>query len=247
MRPPPTEEEYLRLLRDLKHKIEHAEDLYDRFGDERVISETQRLTEEIAKIPAHIREADALEFKLQLLTCAVEDYLVARASQFMPDVIDLWAAVQAMLERPDKPETPAEKPIISLLDELRPLAASDEQVKSAVLRAVALESYKTPLASRRYSGARRMKPARDYRLVLGQQVTAFLQKGGLKISSGSGLVGLIKRWQGEPEDPADAFMVRFYRQSILSAIAVLHTLDVGDEEINGLVLEAYGKWSAKGR
>ena len=146
-----SDDEARRRLRDLKRQLEQAEDLYDRFGDERVNRSTQKLQAEIDALPAHIRQEYEVEFKLQLLTRAVEDYLVARAAQFLPDVGDLWAAAQTMLERRDNPETPAEKPIVRLLDELRPLPASDADVKKAVLAAAALESFKQP-AYRQRSG-----------------------------------------------------------------------------------------------
>jgi hypothetical protein len=115
-----------------------------------------------------------------------------------------------------------------------------------VLAAAALESYKSPLASKRYSGARRQNPARDYGIVLKQQVTAFLKKGVLKVGSGAALVALVDSWRRTPESAEDSFWIRFYSQSILSAIAVLHRLDTPDMEINRLIEEAYSKWERKG-
>jgi hypothetical protein len=244
---PLTDEEYLRLLRDLKRQRQHVEDMHDRFDDDRLSGDTQRLEEEIARIPAHIRQADEREFKLELLTCAVEDTIVARAAQFLPDMGDLWAAVQAMPERRDKPETPAEAPVVSLLDEVRALGASDEQVKAAVLRAAALESYTSPLASKRYSGARRKNPPRDYHNVLRQQAGEFLKKRAMPINSGAALVAIIEQWQREPESAEASFWTRFYSQSILSAIAVLRRLGASDGEINGLLQEAYSRWERKQR
>jgi hypothetical protein len=242
---PLTDEEYLKLLRDLKRQVQHVSDMHDRFDDARLSGDTQRLEAEIAKIPAHIRAMDDLELKLELLTCAVEDSIIARAAQFLPDVPDLWTAVQAMLERREKPETPAEKPVVSLLDEVRALGASDPQVKDAVLRAAALESYKSPLASKRYSGARRNNPPRDYQNVLRQQAGEFLKKRAMPISSGAALVEVIQRWQREPESAEASFWTRFYSQSILSAIAVLRKLETSDAEINALLEEAYSKWERK--
>lgn len=258
MRADDADDDARRRLRDLQRRLEQAEDLYDRFGDPRVDASIQRLHAEIAALPAHIRQEAEVGFKLELLTRTVEDYLVARAAQFLPDIVDadaVWAAVQALLEHRDAPETPAARPVVALLDELRPLPASDEAVRNAVRAAAALESFQQPVYRQR-SGARRMNPPRDYHQSLRQQVRAFLTKAAQEGASRSGLpplddsralIALVRTWQEQTPDEARAgtYWIRFARQAILSDANVLRRLGLSDAEINSLMEAAYNQWRTR--
>ncbi len=244
-----SDDEARRRLRDLKQQLEHAEAMRDRFGDEWGSQTTQKLRAEIEALPVRVRQAEEAEFKLQLLTCAVEDYVIARAAQFLPDAGDLWAAVQAMPGRRDAPETPAEKPVVQLLDELRPLPASQDDIKKAVLKAAALEGYKQPVY-RQLTGARRRNLPPDYRQTLKRQVREFMAKvtreGAIRsglppLDSRRDLLALVREWERQTPEEArgGTYWTRFARQTILSQINVLRRLGLSQAEIDGLIEEAF--------
>lgn len=246
-----SDDEARRRLRELQRRRDEAEALYDRFGKAQFDTAAARLDAEIAEIPTHIRQEYEVELKLALLTRAVEDYVVARAAQFLLDVDDLWAAVQSMLERRDAPETPAEKPVVALLDELRPLPATDAQIKAAVLAGATLASYRDPAAFRQQQQrAARFKPPTDYRRNLQRQVAEFVRKvaqegavrAGLPPLNLSGdLIALVHTWQRQTPDEArgGTYWSRYHRQAILSQMAVLRKLGLSDAEIDRLLAEGY--------
>jgi len=229
----PDDEDALRRLRSLKAALDHAYGLEDRFDDPRLGGSTESLKAEIASIPAHIRQIDQIETTLQLLTYSVEDYLVARVAQFLPDVPDLWETVKSLPEKTAPRETPAEKPIVRLLDELHMLGVEESAVKNAVLQSEALDSYKNPRT------LHRINPRKDYRVLLRRHLTDLLKQQPQP--SASALAAQVWAWQNSAENTTeeDAFRIRYYRQSILSAIAVLERLGSSREAINTLVMDAY--------
>ena len=226
-------------LRELKAERDHSNDLYDRFGDERLGGRARELDAEIAAMPEHILRADEIETKLQTLTYLVEDYLIARAAQFLPDVDDLWAVVQA-LPGGNQPETPAETPVARLLADLRALGAGEDDLRAAVIKAAGLESYRNPRAPRWLS---RTTPGtyRDYTRTLRRNIGDFLKKGGVSVTSSDQLIRLIAAWRSADTPPAGA-MARYYRQAILSAVAVLRKLGASEANINAIIAEGYEQW-----
>lgn len=235
--PTPPDDEDARLrdrLRALKAERDHSNDLYDRFGDERLGRRAPELDAEIAAMPEHILRADEIETKLRTLTYLVEDYLIARAAQFLPDVDDVWATVQALPER-ETPETPAEKPVVRLVAELQALGAGEDDLRAAVERGAMLESYRNPRAPR---WRERTTPGtyHDYSRTLRRNIGDFLKKGGVLVQSSDQLVRLIAAWRSPDAPPADA-MTRYYRQAILSAIAVLGKLGMSETDINAIIAE----------
>ena len=248
----PFDEELLRRLRELKAQQRHNEGLSDRFGDEQFSRHASEIAGEIAQFPPHILHADEIANKLQQFSYSVEDYLVARAAQFLPDVddADLWETVRGLPERVTR-ETPAETGVVHQLNELRRLGATEESIKAAVLRAASLDSYRDPRAPRwlNHSGMG-ATPRHDYSNVLRQHLRDYMQKGlppadRSSFQTASDLVRRIHLWrrdfdaqQPESADPS-TFQARFYRQNILSAIAVLHKLGTSDADIDAIIAEAY--------
>ncbi|MCC6802652.1 MAG: hypothetical protein IT319_07190 [Anaerolineae bacterium] len=233
--PPDDEDARLRdRLRKLKAERDHSNDLYDRFGDERLGGRAHQLDAEIAAMPEHIRRADEIDTQLRTLTYLVEDYLIARTAQFLPDVDDLWATVRTLPER-QTPETPAEKPVVGLLADLRSLGASEDDLRAAVERGAMLESYRNPRAAR---WRERTTPGtyHDYSRTLRRNIGDFLKKGGVTVHSSDQLVRLIAAWHSPDAPPAEA-MTRYYRQAILSTIAVLRRLGMSEADINAIIAE----------
>src|SRR5204862_17595 len=145
---------------------------------------------------------------------------------FLPDVEDLWAAVEALPQRTTQ-ETPAETRVLRWLGALLTLGASEESIKTAVLRAASLDSYKDPRAPRWLNqtglGA---TPRHDYKQALSQQIRDYMKKGlspadRNSLQTSSDLVRRIAIWRRdfdvqktEAGNP-DSFMTRFYQQNIL--------------------------------
>lgn len=239
----PTDDDELKRLRALKAERAHSSGLADRFDDPRLGSRASELKAEIERFPAHIRQADAIDTALAALTNAVEDYLIARVAQFLPDVPDLWEAVKRLPEKAEAPETPAEQPIVRLLAELHALGADDAAMQAvmqaAVLRAESLDSYRSA-ASRH--------PRKDYGRLLRENLTGFLKKQPQP--SAAALVATVAGWervaalQRDAERGEDSFWTRYYRQSVLSAIAVLRKLGSSDAEIEAIISEAYARHTA---
>jgi hypothetical protein len=244
----PSDEELLLRLRALKEQQKHSEGLSDRFGDPQFDQHASKLAAEIAQMPPHILHAEEIADKLQWLSYSVEDYLIARTAQFLPDVEDLWATIEALPQRTTQ-ETPAEKSVLRWLGELRTLGASEESIKTAVLRSASLDSYKDPRAPRwSTNSGMGATPRHDYQQALRQHLRDYLQKGIApadrnSLQTSSDLVRRINQWRREAqsaeESDSDSFMTRFYQQAILSAIAVLQKLDISDADIDALVAEAY--------
>lgn len=231
----PNDDDELKRLQALKAEQAHSSGLADRFDDPRLGSRASELKTEIERFPAHIRQADAINTALAALTNAVEDYLIARVAQFLPDVPDLWETVRRLPEKAEAPETPAEKPIVSLLAELHTLGADEGALQAAVLRAASLSSY-------RDSSARRRSGHKDYGRLLRENLTGFLKKQPQP--NAAALVALVTAWQRDAASGEDNFWARYYRQSILSAIAVLRKLGSTDAELDALIREAYARHSA---
>lgn len=248
---PTPDEEALARLRALKKRLAEADGLYDRFGDERLGGASSELKAEIARTPAHVLKADAIETQLHGLTVAVEDYIVARAAQFLPDVADLWATVRALPERAGKPETPAETPVIRCLNELQALGASEDDIRAAVLRAASLDSYQDPSISAQPRRGETPSARRDYAETLRRHVRDFLKKNagqtssGFTFNAGSDLVALITRWQRdfaaqtEADQRPDSYWARYYRQAILSDIAALRKIGRSEPDIEAIIRDAY--------
>ncbi|OWY58806.1 hypothetical protein B7486_77995, partial [cyanobacterium TDX16] len=68
--------------------------------------------------------------------------------------------------------------------------------------------------------------------------------------SAAALVATVTGWervaalQRDAERGEDSFWTRYYRQSILSSIAVLRKLGSSDAELDALIREAYARHSA---
>ena len=135
-----------------------------------------------------------MDIALQRLTYAVEDYIIARVSQFLPDVPDLWATVKSLPETTGKRETPAELPIVRLLDELRGLGAEETAVKNAVMRGAALDTYKNPRTLRRDVPVNTRK---NYRAFLRQNLKGFLKQQPQP--SADALTATVTAWEENRE------------------------------------------------
>ena len=246
----PSDEEFLRRLQALKEQQKQSESLSDRFGDPQFDRHASEIAAEIARMPPHILHADEIAEKLQQLSYSVEDYLVARAAQFLPDVGDLWETVRGLPERSPR-ETPAETSVVRWLSELRVLGASEESIKAAVLQATSLESYKNPLAPRWLTNnGLSPTPRHDYPNVLHQHIRDYMKNGldsaaRSSLQTSSDLVRRIGLWRHESDtsqaesSAAGSFQSRFYQQNILSAIAVLRKLGTSDSEIDLIIADAY--------
>jgi hypothetical protein len=238
----PTDDDELKRLQALKAEQAHSSSLADRFDDPRLGSRASELQAEIERFPAHIRQADAIDTALAALTNAVEDYLVARVAQFLPDAPNLWETVRRLPEKAEAPETPAEKPIVSLLAELHALGADAAALQAAVLQAESLDSYRQP-AARRRSGNK------DYHRVLRENLTGILKQQPQP--SAAALVATVTGWERvaaglrNAASGEDNFWTRYYRQSILSSIAVLRKLGSSDAEIEALISDAYARHTAR--
>jgi hypothetical protein len=232
----PDDEEALRRLRSLKAELAHSSGLQDRFDDPRLGAGDEALKAEIASIPAHIRKLDQIETTLQRLTYAVEDYIIARVAQFLPDVPDLWEAVKTLPEKSAQRETPAEKPIVRLLDELHALGVEESAVKNAVQRGAALDSYKNPRTLRPLEAVNTRK---NYPRLLREHLIGFQKQQ--RQPSAAALAAQVWAWQQETENASgeNSSRARYYRQSILSDVAVLQRIGSSREAITGLIVDAY--------
>lgn len=239
----PNDADELKRLQALKAEQAHSSGLADRFDDPRLGSRASALQAEIERFPAHIQQADTITTALAALTNAVEDYLIARVAQFLPDVPDLWETVRLLPEKAEARETPAEKPVVRLLAELRALSADEAAIQAAVLRGESLDSYRQPMARR--SGGN----AKDYHRVLRENLTGFLKQQPQP--SAAALVATVAGWERvaaglrNAERDEDSFWTRYYRQSVLSAIAVLRKLGSGDTEIGTIIREAYARQTVR--
>ncbi|MBI1256823.1 MAG: hypothetical protein GC204_05085 [Chloroflexi bacterium] len=241
----PSDEELLRRLRELKEQQRHNEGLSDRFGDEQFSRHASEIAAEIAQMPPHILHADEIADKLQQFSYSVEDYLVARAAQFLPDVDDLWETVRALPDRPTR-ETPAETSVVRWLTELRALGARDESLQAAVGRAASLDSYKNPRADRwLHSTGLGASPRHDYPNVLRQHIRDYMKKGldpsaRNSLQTSGDLVRRVNFWRRDPDAAeSGSFQASFYQRNILSAIAVLKKLGTADAEIDAIIADAY--------
>lgn len=237
----PNDDDELKRLQALKAEQAHSGGLADRFDDPRLGSRASELQAEIERFPAHIRQADAIDTALAALTFAVEDYLIARVAQFLPDVPELWETVRRLPEQTDKEETPAEQPVVRLLAELHTLGADEAALQAAVLRAESLDSY-------RNSSMRRRSGNKDYGRLLRENLTGLLKQQPQP--SAAALVALVAAWQRDAalqrdaERGEDSFWTRYYRQSVLSSLAVLRKVGSSDAELEALIREAYARHTA---